>query len=283
VRRELWEGRAIVIGPMIAGFILTASFVLGVLGHPERVSAMLALPGPARHEAVAHLYPFVAAMVAVGTFIAGVFYCIFALAGERSDRSILFWKSLPVSDTTTVLSKAAIPLVVLPLMLFGVALAVQAVMFLMNTLALIGTGHDPTALWRELPLRDMPPVLLYGVVVLTVLHAPIYGYLLMISAWAPRFAILWALLPPYAIAGAEQMMFGHSRVREFMSALIVDPMAPAFALDPKDTLPPRPVIDRISQLQPAEVFGHPGVWIGLLFTAACLVIAIRLRHDREPN
>ena len=48
------------------------------------------------------------------TFIVGVFYCLDALHGERRDRSILFWKSLPVSDLTTVLSKASIPLVVLP-------------------------------------------------------------------------------------------------------------------------------------------------------------------------
>ena len=48
-------------------------------------------------------------------FIVGVFYCLDALHGERRDRSILFWKSLPVSDLTTVLSKVTIPLVVLPL------------------------------------------------------------------------------------------------------------------------------------------------------------------------
>ena len=42
--------------------------------------------------------------------VVGLFYCLDALNGERRDRSILFWKSLPVSDTTAVLAKASIPL-----------------------------------------------------------------------------------------------------------------------------------------------------------------------------
>ena len=59
------------------------------------------------------------------TFIVGIFYCLDALYGERRDRSILFWKSLPVSDLTTVLSKASIPLVVLPLLAFAITVVTQ--------------------------------------------------------------------------------------------------------------------------------------------------------------
>ena len=55
-------------------------------------------------------------------FIVGIFYSLDALHGERRDRSILFWKSMPVSDLTTVLSKASIPLVVLPLLSFAISL-----------------------------------------------------------------------------------------------------------------------------------------------------------------
>ena len=50
----------------------------------------------------------------VHVFIVGIFYCLDALHGERRDRSILFWKSLPVSDLTTVLSKVFVPLAILP-------------------------------------------------------------------------------------------------------------------------------------------------------------------------
>ena len=280
VRRELWQNRAIWIGPLAAGFVLVASFVLGTIAAPERVAGLLALATETRHGAVARPYGFVAAMVALGALIAGVFYCLEALHGERVDRSILFWKSLPVSDTTTVLSKACIPLVVLRLLVLAVTLGVQAVMLLGSTLAVIATGRDPAALWRELPLLEMPIVLLYGIGVMTVVQAPLHAWLLMVSAWARRRVALWAFLPPLGLGAAEQLVFGHhSLFRALLEHLFLGPFARAFAVDPMRAAPP-PVIDRIALLDPAAVFGRPGVWIGLGLTAAFLFIAIRLRRDR---
>ena len=285
VRRELWQNPWILIGPLAAGFILIASFVLGMIVAPERVAGLLALAAE-RHDAAGREHGFAttaaAAMVALGALMVGVFYCLDALQGERLDRSILFWKSLPVSDVTTVLSKACIPLVVLPLLVFAVTLGVQGLMLLTSTFALIATGRDPAALWRELPLLEMPVVLLYSIVVMTSLHAPLYAWLLMVSAWARRRAALWAFLPPLGIIAAERMVFGQSRLRDLIERLIMGPFAPSFALDPTRAAPP-PVIDRITQLDPAAVFGRPGVWIGLGLTAAFLFIAIRLRRDREPT
>jgi ABC-2 type transport system permease protein len=138
-------------------------------------------------------------------------------------------------------------------------------------------------LWRELPLLEMPIVLLYGIGMMTVLQAPLYAWLLMVSAWARQRAALWAFLPPLGMGAAEQMVFGHhSRSRDLIRYLIFDPFARAFALDPTRAAP-RPVIDRIALLDPAAVFGRPGVWIGLGLTAAFLFIAIRLRRDRAPS
>jgi len=282
VRRELWQNRSILIGPLAAGFILIASFVIGTIAAPERVAGLLALAAETRHDAVARPYGFAAAMVALGALLVSVFYCLGALQGERVDRSILFWKSLPVSDTTTVLSKACIPLVVLPLLVLTVTLGVQAVMLLASTLALIATGTDPAVLWRELPLLEMPIALLYGISVMSVIQAPLYAWLLMVSAWARRRAALWAFLPLLGIGAAEQMVFGrHPRFRDLIEYLIMGPFARAFAVDPTRAAPP-PVIDRIALLDPAAVFGGLGVWIGLGLTAAFLFIAIRLRLDREP-
>jgi ABC-2 type transport system permease protein len=283
VRRELWQNRSIWIGPLAAGFVLVASFVLGTIAAPHRIAGLLALAAETRHDAIARPYGFVAAMVALGALLVGVFYCLDALQGERADRSILFWKSLPVSDTTTVLSKACVPLVVLPLLVLTVTLGVQAVLLLASTLALIATGSDPAALWRELPLGEMPIVLLYGIGVMTVLQAPLYAWLLMVSAWARRRPALWAFLPVPGFGAAEQLVFGrHTRFRELVRYLILDPFARAFAVDPTRAAPP-PVIDRIALLDPLAIWGRPGVWIGLGLTAAFLFIAIRLRRDREPG
>ena len=78
-------------------------------------------------------------------FVVGVFYCLDALHGERRDRSILFWKSLPVSDLTTVLSKASIPLVILPLITFAIVIATQLIMLLLSSAAMLISGLSATA------------------------------------------------------------------------------------------------------------------------------------------
>jgi ABC-2 type transport system permease protein len=94
--------------------------------------------------------------------VVGVFYSLDALYGERRDRSILFWKSLPVSDLTAVLSKASIPLVVLPALVFVITVATNLVMVLISSAVLVLSGINPMTLWRELPLFQFELVLLYA-------------------------------------------------------------------------------------------------------------------------
>src|SRR5437773_5399331 len=115
VRRELWENRSIYIAPLIVAMVVLFGFLISTIGLPERRRAVLLLdPGKTR-AAIKAPYTIAAIMLILTAFIIGVFYCLDALYGERRDRSILFWKSLPVSDLTTLLSKATIPLVILPL------------------------------------------------------------------------------------------------------------------------------------------------------------------------
>ena len=78
-----------------------------------------------------------------------VFYCLDALHGERRDRSILFWKSLPVSDLTTVLAKASIPLVILPLLTFAITVAMQWIMLLVSSAVLLVSGQSVATLWTN--------------------------------------------------------------------------------------------------------------------------------------
>src|SRR5712691_3931988 len=113
VRRELWENRSIYIAPLIVAAVQVFGFAISTIGLAERRRAVLLLGDPAKQRAAIEMPYDVAAMMMIFiVFIVGVFYCLDALHGERRDRSILFWKSLPVSDLTTVLSKATIPLVV---------------------------------------------------------------------------------------------------------------------------------------------------------------------------
>ena len=121
---------------------------------------------------------------------------------ERRDRSILFWKSLPVSDLTAVLSKLAIPVVVLPLLSFAISLATQFIMLVLSSVILLGSGVDIAALWAEVSFFHVSLVLLYHLLTVHGLwYAPIFGWLLMVSAWARR-------------ARARQLQIGRASCRE---------------------------------------------------------------------
>src|SRR5436309_9032385 len=208
VKRELWENRSIYVAPsIVAAIILFGSFVAS-FHLPERRHNALSLD-PARQKAAVELPYDIAAMMLIFTaFIVGVFYCLDALHGERRDRSILFWKSLPVSDLTTLLSKATIPLAVLPLITFAIIVVSQFVMLLWTSALLILHGMSPASTWTNFPLFQQSLILLYALVAIALWHAPIYGWALLVSGWARRATFLWAVLPFLAIGFFEKITFG---------------------------------------------------------------------------
>src|SRR5688500_17749162 len=108
-------------------------------------------------------------------------YSLDALHGERRDRSILFWKSLPVSDRTTVLAKAAIPLVVLPVLVAAIVGATQLSMLLVSTVALLADVSSLSAVWGRLPLLRLWLAVAYALVASTLWLSPLYAWLLLVS------------------------------------------------------------------------------------------------------
>src|SRR5438270_9985473 len=199
VRREIWENRSIYIVPLIVAAVEVFGFAISTIGLAERRRAVLLLDPAHQRAAIEQPYDLAAMMMIFVVFIVGVFYCLDALYGERRDRSILFWKSLPVSDLTTVLSKATIPLVVLPLVAFAIIVCTHLIMVLETSVVLISHGMSPASTWAHVPFFQSWLVLLYGLVAIALWHAPIYGWLLLVSGWARRATFLWSVLPLLAI------------------------------------------------------------------------------------
>ena len=277
VRRELWENASIYVGPLVVAAVFMLGFLLSTIGLPRRMRALSALEPAKQHAAVVMPYSVAASLIILTAYMVGAFYCLDALHGERRDRSILFWKSLPVSDLTTVLSKASVPLVVLPLIAFAVSLATQLAMLLWSTFVLLASGAGAGRLWTELPLVQMTLVMAYGLTVHALWHAPIYGWLLLVSGWARRATLLWAVLPPLAIGVLERTVFQTSHFASWVKYRLIGTMRVAFALEHKDV-----DIDRLTQLTPARFLATPGLWIGLVAAAAFLAAAARLRRRRDP-
>src|SRR6202011_6028672 len=166
VRRELWENRSIYIAPLAAAAIAMLGFLISLYWLPRDMRALPALDPAHQRVALAAPYSHVAMVLMLTGFLVGIFYCLDALHGERRDRSILFWKSLPVSDLTTVLSKASIPLVALPLITFAITIATQWIMLLISSAVLIFHGVSPATTWAYFTVFQNWVVLLYGLIAL---------------------------------------------------------------------------------------------------------------------
>ena len=277
VRRELWENRSIYIAPLIVAAVVLFGFLVSTVGMPHRRQAVLSLD-PAHQRAMIGMPYDVAAMMLIFTaFIVGVFYCLDALHSERRDRSILFWKSLPVSDFTTVLSKASIPFVVLPVIIFAVIVLVQFLMLLWSSAILLPSGLAATT-WTRFNLFQQSVILLYSLIVIALWHAPIYGWALLISGWARRATFLWAVLPLLAIGVLEKFAFDTSHFASMLKDRLFGAADTAFAFQPHRGV----AIDSLIQLTPGRYLTTPGLWIGLAFAAAFVVIAVRQRRYQGP-
>ena len=269
IRRELWENRSIYIAPLVIAGVVLIGFLIATIGRA------LALVDP-EHKVVvlAERNHFAASVLVAAAFVVGVFYCLDALHGERRDRSILFWKSLPVSDLTTVLSKASIPLVILPLITFAIVIATQLIMLLLSSAAMLISGLSATT--PAPSSLQQPLILLYSLVVIALWHAPIYGWLLLVSSWARRAVFLWAVLPVIAVSILERIAFSTSYIPKMIGRRLVGFRTEAFAGNTHD------VIDSVTQLTPGNFLSAPGLWIGLAVAAALLAAAVRMRRYREP-
>src|SRR6478736_2122704 len=172
VWRELWENRSIYIAPLSVAVVVLLGFMISTYGMPERRRGVLLMDPAQQRSLIGEPYDVAAMMLIFTVFIVGVFYCLDALYGERRDRSILFWKSLPVSDLTTVLSKASIPLLILPAVAFAVIVITQFIVLLISSAVLMSSGLAGTT-WANFNLLQQSLILLYGLIVIALWHAPV--------------------------------------------------------------------------------------------------------------
>ncbi len=277
VRRELWENRAIYVAPVAVACVFLFGFSISILHLLVEMHAAPWLDPMQQRELFGQPYEFAEDLIMGTALIVGLFYSADALYGERRDRSILFWKSTPVSDLTTVLSKAAIPIVILPLLAFAITVLTQWIMLMISSAVLLGSGQNVATLWSRVGIFHRWPMLLFHFLCIHGLwQSPIYAWLLLVSGWARRAPILWATLPPLTIGIVEKVAFNTT----YFGALI----GSRFTGGSEGTA----IMEHGRAMDPAMLFGpfhfliNPGLWIGLAVAAVFLAIAVRMRRYRGP-
>ena len=274
LRREFWEYRSLYIAPLAIAGVALLGFVITTLGRGFSTQNLVL-----RRSILEEANEFPSLLIMATALIVAVFYCLDTLHAERRDRSILFWKSLPVSDLTTVLAKASIPIVFFQLLTFAITFVMQLIMLLISTLALWGSGLSAGMLWsHSLHLSIM---LLYHLVAIHgLVFAPYYAWLLLVSAWARRAALLWATLPLLAVGLFERIVFRTSYFVQLLSYPLLG--GAVGGSEGAGSKAGSMTADILSMASPVHFLLSPSLWIGLFITAVFLAAAARLRRYREP-
>lgn len=289
LKRELWEHRGLLIAPAMIGGLAVFFMLIGLVkmgdglagfGQFHQFSLADVAAGDhlsaVRTGIVAAAMPFSLVLLILVTV-----YLLDALYGERRDRSILFWKSLPVSDTAVVLSKLATATLVAPLVTLVVVAASQLAVLILASIGFLLMGADGWAwLWNPLGWLWGWASLAYGYLLLGVVLLPYLAWLLLASAWARRSPSVWATVLPLALMILERWFLGTGYLAQWMFGHLGALMSDTFQF-----LLQNHVGGHASMLhQPGlGFFVRPDVLGGVVVAAAFTGGAVWLRRYRDET
>ena len=273
VRRELWEHGSLIWAPLaMALMIIVVSLVSGMVKGSVDIDLGEDRPLPELFgdaEKQRGIFTLVMAGLVLPqllvAFVVVFFYLLDCLFTERRDRSILFWKSLPVSDAKTVLSKLFVALVAVPLWSWALSLVVGLVVFGVVAAQVSGTPAAGLGTWHGGTWLTVQAAMLGKMVIAALWYLPVAGWLLLVSVLAKRAPFLWATLPFLVFSLAERIALGSNVV----GALVAQRL---FGFR-----------EEVSLMSEFPLLASPGLWIGVAVGAALVYAAIRVRRRSDDS
>ncbi len=280
IRREFWENKAIWIMPAVLGALLVLTSLFGTVTGDIHVAGNGAASGIPLLLSGKVLLLSVSSIFFMLMSIYSTWYLLDSLYADRKDRSVLFWKSLPITDTEVVLSKLLTALVVIP-MVYWVAANLTALLVAFIVAVRAGAAIGST-LWHLDLWLQIEILWIYVIITAAIWYLPVAAWLMLVSAWAKRAVLLWSALPLIAVLLVERWLFGSQIIAHLLLSRTFSGFLPAiFASrgDPTDTLvnSPGPIW---SVMDLAGFVSSPAAWIGVLVGIALLYGAIQMRLRR---
>jgi ABC-2 type transport system permease protein len=284
IRRELWEHRALWVVPLVIAALIV---VAAMFPHASMQIDADEVASPQKYMDLFAL--FHSAMTVPQLLLLSVllpYYLLDCLFAERKDRSILFWKALPVSDAQTVLSKLLVALAVVPLGVFVLTLVTDAAASGILAVRFHGSPLVRAFLrWDTQAWLYTQGLILGALVVVILWYAPVAAYLMLVSAWAKRSPFLWAAMPPLVAMLIEKIAFGTSYVARFLGyrlrisdLLGLNHGAGKAAMAAGEHAP-----GMLDRLRPLAALSNVDLWLGLVATAALVWLTIRIRRHQSDS
>lgn len=292
VRREFWEHRYLWIAPVAVEAVL---IVLGAIVRHGRVHLgdidFSRWPDLEAQKVAAFTILQWTLSVPACVVLAGVvsWYALDCLYAERRDRSILFWKSLPVSDGLTVLSKALVALLAAPLMSLVVAL-IGFLVFAGIVAMRVAAGAVPSVFsWDLVEWFRTELVMLIMLIVAVLWYAPVVAAMMLLSVWARPNPFLWAFLAPIVAPLLERIAFGthylssflHYRAFGIWSTLAYGPTHGHINIITHHGL--HPIGTLLYEFNIGAALTDIDLWLGMAASVVMLYAAARIRRYRDDS
>lgn len=297
IKRELWEHRAIYIVPLVIAFVVS---LLATTGHVS-ISAYgqqvdLAIVGAsnlgdAERAAIMTGYlSILTTIFAFGAWILMVFYSLDALYAERKDKSILFWRSLPVTDSESVISKLITAAVAVPLITFVIVIAAHLLnLVILSIWVSIEGGNAGHLVWGSAPLFATWTAILIIFLCLSLWFSPFIGWFLFVSAYAKRLPMLLAFLPIIVLPMIEELLSRHTSyfweaffVRTFTPPLFRDAEIREIVLSDEVTFNAE-MVDLLAAIDLGRFLASPSLWAGVVVCGLLTTAAIYVRRFRDDS
>jgi ABC-2 type transport system permease protein len=298
LRREFWEHRSLVVVPLVVAVITlltswTSQVTIGELEHLDiGIVGASNLPENVRAAALSFTMIGLAVSFIIAMWVLTIFYALDSLYAERKDRSILFWRSIPVTDSETVLSKLLTTLIVIPLVTFAIVLVTQLLVLLSLSVQIDFRGGSPwQMIWVVAPFADTWAATLLLLLAMPLWLSPFIGWFLFVSAFTKRSPLLVAAMPIVLLPMFEKLFFGSSMLAE--AFFVRTAKFPLFVgVDNMDLIFQEG--DDLARLAEAElsVFGlldlgnflaSPQLWIGVVVCGLFTAAAIYVRRYRDES
>jgi len=297
LKREIWEHRSIYVTPVAIASIVTLGTLAALVfagGFARELDLAIFgatnLAGDAERKVV--LTGFFIGTSWLFLFAAGVltiFYTLDSLYAERKDKSILFWRSLPITDAEAVISKLATAVLVIPLVTIAAIVATHIVNLIVTSIWVSAKGGDAGLLiWGSVPLLDNWLAGLIVILASAIWMSPFIGWFLFVSAFTKRAPLLMAFMPLVLIPLLEviflrssvfaEAVFGRGGVIPLFRGMDIEAFFDEDKLRVNEEF-----VSLLAQLDVLKFITSASMWAGVVVCGLFVTAAIYVRRYRDES
>ena len=298
IRRELWEHRAIFVTPLVIGTIVTLGTLTALMfvGDFQRELNMAIFGAQnvagefERRAALTAFFGGTSWLFLLGLGVLTVFYALDALYAERKDKSILFWRSLPVTDAETVISKLVTAVLVIPAIAIAGIIVTHLVNLVITSLWVASKGGSAgTLIWGSVPFFDNWMATILVIYATAIWMSPFLGWLLFVSAWTKRAPLMVAFLPLVLIPMIEGIFLRSAHFAEavwgrgakiplFQAGIDVEEF-----FDEEHLQLSEEMVSLLAHIDLGRFFSSVDTWIGIVVCGLLTTAAIYVRRYRDES